>query len=261
MRGRHAQAQAGHAIKLGERAQHDQVIALRHLRDQARLLAVLQVGLVDQYAGGRRLVGQQPGELIRRADRAGRVVRVAHIQQAGRARVCGGHHRAQVMCAVVVQWHFLHVRTVCGRDLAQRLEGRIGDYQSRLRAGPQHGGTVQRFAGTRIEPHVIGRNARLFDEGVAHLTGQCETVAAATGDAVACRLLGCGRGAVGAFVEIQQHRTFGGARGDGCRGLGMAGPRQPAAGDGEAGSGQLQEASTGSGRGHGQDSEGQTVAR
>ncbi|WP_440087577.1 hypothetical protein [Stenotrophomonas sp. S11A1a] len=41
----------------------------------------------------------------------------------------------------------------------------------------------------------------------------------------------------------------------------MAKLRQPAAGDGEAGTGQLQEASTGSWQGHGQDSEGQTVAR
>jgi len=43
--------------------------------------------------------------------------------------------------------------------------------------------------------------------------------------------------------------------------LGMAESRQPAAGDGEAGTGQVQEAATGSGLGHGQDSEGQTVAR
>ena len=108
---------------------------------------------------------------------------------------------------------------------------------------------------------MISRNAGLFDEDVAHLAGQCETVAAATGDAVACRLLGCGRGAVGAFVEVQQYRAFGGGGGGGSRGLGMAELRQPAAGDGEAGTGQLQEASTGSGQGHGQDSEGQTVAR
>jgi len=40
------------------------------------------------------------------------------------------------MCAVVAQRHFLHVGTVCGGDLAQRLEGRVGDYQSRQRAGP-----------------------------------------------------------------------------------------------------------------------------
>ena len=44
-------------------------------------------------------------------------------------------------------------------------------------------------------------------------------------------------------------------RGDGGRRLGLAKPRQSAASDGEAGTGQLQEASTGSRQGHGWDSE------
>ncbi|KAG1182298.1 hypothetical protein G6F35_015642 [Rhizopus arrhizus] len=144
---RNAQSQAGHAVQLGERAQHDQVIALCNLCDQARLLAVLQVGLVDQNAGRRRLVGQQPDKLIRRADRAGRIVRVAHIQQPGGACMRGGDHRAQVVCAVVAQRNLLHVRTVRGGDFTQRLESGVGHHQSRLRTGPQRGSTVQWFTG------------------------------------------------------------------------------------------------------------------
>ncbi len=44
------------------------------------------------------------------------------------------HHCAQVMCAVVAQWHFLHVGAVGRSYLAQRLEGRVGYHQTRLRA-------------------------------------------------------------------------------------------------------------------------------
>ncbi len=54
------------AMPYSLRTQHDQVIALRYLRDQARLLAVLQVGLVDQHAGRCGL-----GPAARRAHRQG----------------------------------------------------------------------------------------------------------------------------------------------------------------------------------------------
>lgn len=77
---------------------------------------------------------------------------------------------------------------------------------------------------------MVGRQSCLFDEDVAYLSGQCETVAAATGDAVARGLLGSGRGAVGAFVEIQQYGTFArcGRSGRGRLGLGRAGKAVPA---------------------------------
>ena len=90
----------------------------------------------------------------------------------------------------------------------------------------------------------------LGDECVAHLTGQGEAVTAAAGDAVARRLLGGRRGAIGAFVEVQQHRArIGGWRHNGRR-LCLGRPGQAAAGEGETGTGQLQEVATGGRQGH-----------
>ncbi len=228
MRCSHAKTQAGHAVQLGEGAQHDQVIALGHLCNQAGLFAVLQIGLVQQHPGTCGLVGQQPGQLVGRTDRAGGVVGIAHVQQAGRSRVRGGRHRAQVVRAIAAQRYLLHMGAARSCHLAQRLEGRVGHHQARLRAGPQCRRTVQRFAGARIQAHVVGGNAGLGDECVAHLTGQGEAVTAAAGDAVARRLLGSGRGAIRAFVEVQQHRArIGGWRRNGRRlGLGRPGQAQ-----------------------------------
>ncbi|KAG1440195.1 hypothetical protein G6F57_019113 [Rhizopus arrhizus] len=156
----------------------------------------------------------------------------------------GGDHRAQVVCAVVAQRNLLHVRTVRGGDFTQRLESGVGHHQSRLRTGPQRGSTVQWFTGAGVQAHVVGGNVRLLDEGVADLARQREAIAAALGDAVARRQLCCRRGAVGAFVEIQQHGAVGRGRRRDSGGLCLAEAGQAAARQGEAGTGQLQERAT-----------------
>jgi len=100
---------------------------------------------------------------------------------------------------------------------------------------------------------VAGWDAGLGDKGIAHLSSQGELVATTAGDAVACGLLGGGRRAVGALVEVEQDRAGGGSRG----GLRLAEAGQAAASGDEADTGQLQDVAAGSGQVHGQDSEGQ----
>ena len=83
------------------------------------------IGLVHEDRDGGRNARREGRHLVARDDRAGRIVRVAHVKEAGR-RVAGVRHPRQVVAEVGRQGHFHAVRMEHLREHEDRLERRLG---------------------------------------------------------------------------------------------------------------------------------------
>ena len=102
-----------------------------------------------------------------RRQRAGGVVRIADVDQAGRG--AGGGHRLHIVGVAIV----LHQRDAdgfgadeCG-GAGARFITRIGHHKRTLGTGERQNRLVQGSAGTGVDPHVVRLDAFLLRQGSA----------------------------------------------------------------------------------------------
>ena len=107
--GHYPATQTSHPVELGERAQHNHVLArLHHVHRRGRA-AEVDVGLIHHHHRAFWFVLDQIFNVAVRRQRSCRIVRAADIKQ---SRVgCGRDHRLHVMCVRLRQRNFHDART------------------------------------------------------------------------------------------------------------------------------------------------------
>ncbi len=163
-RGRIAQADAGHAIEFGKRAQHHHVFACgNHVDHAARALREVDIRLIHHQHAAFGLVRQCVVQVLACGDGAGGIVGVADVDD---ARVgIGRAHGLYIVRKILAQRHLDQARAIAGCRTPAGFVGGVGsDQRGAGRSECQHR-VVERFGGPGVRHQMIHRQLELGSQG------------------------------------------------------------------------------------------------
>ena len=198
-----ADAQAGEALDLGKRPQHDHVAPLVHVAQGiGRIVEELVVRLVenDRHPGGDGV--HEPVDGVGGDDRAGGVVRVGDVHLPG-ARGDGGQGRIEVLHEAGQLGHFHRARAEKLGHQVVHGERVLGS--DHLVAGPQEGVAekLDDLVGAVAEEDVFAPAAEFCRDGLAQVISAAVGIELGAVECAPHRRERLGRGAEGVFVGGQ----------------------------------------------------------